>query len=198
MPDVVTAAGVLLGALGVGATVYYARKANVANRSKRRLDWVDIQTAANDLGRKIKNDFTPTVIVTPGLTGATFANLLSSEFTGQPPVYVGIRVWKGETSYDVLGDDVFAIETKKWNVYIPKAPARYPDGEILIIDDFVMSGDFLEELRKRLIEGGVPPGRVRSASIVATRVAIRNHKAPDYHWWIADDDDFYFPWGKAR
>jgi len=80
---------------------------------------------------------------------------------------------------------------------VPNAPARYGEGDILIVDDFVMSGDFLEALKKQLVEAGVVASRIRSASIAVTRVAIRNHKAPDYYWWTADDDDFYFPWGKA-
>jgi hypothetical protein len=61
-----------------------------------------------------------------------------------------------------------------------------------------MSGDFLEKLRTRLVEEGVDPARIKSASIAVTKVAIKNKKAPDYYWWEAADDDFYFPWGKAR
>jgi hypoxanthine phosphoribosyltransferase len=69
---------------------------------------------------------------------------------------------------------------------------------ILIVDDFVMSGDFLSALKRVLKDAGVSMERVRTASIATTKVAVRNHKGPDYYWWLADDDEFFFPWGKAR
>ncbi|OKH81353.1 hypothetical protein EB75_17110 [Mycobacterium sp. ST-F2] len=61
-----------------------------------------------------------------------------------------------------------------------------------------MSGDFLDSLIEALLRLDVKPDRIRSAAIAATKVAVKNHKAPDYYWWLAEDDDFYFPWGKAR
>lgn len=190
--------GLLVGLIGVLMTIYYARKAEELNRKRKRLEWPDIQAAANDLGQRIKRDFSPAVIVTPGLTGATFSNLLSEEFSGQPPVFVGTRTWK-ESPYSAIPDHgVFAIETTKWFVTIPDAIFEYCDGTVLIVDDFVMSGDFLEILKGKLIASGFRPNQIKSTSIAVTKVAIKNHKSPDYYWWVADDDDFFFPWGKAR
>jgi len=190
--------GVLVGVVGVLLTIYYARKAEELNRKRKRLEWADIQAAANDLGQRIKKDFSPAAIVTPGLTGATFANLLAEEFMGQPPVFVGTRTWK-ESPYTIIPDrGVFAIETKKWIVTIPEAIFEYCNGTILIVDDFVMSGDFLETLKDTLITSGFASDQIKSAAIAVTKVAIKNHKSADYYWWVADDDDFFFPWGKAR
>jgi hypoxanthine phosphoribosyltransferase len=191
-------AGVVVGIVGVILTVYFARKSSRLDKARKRLEWADLQAAANDLGQLIKRDCTPIAIVTPGTRGATFANLLASEFTDQPPVYVGISTWKGGPHTNVLVDGWFEIETKKWIVHIPKEPSRYADGVVLIVDDFVMSGDFLDHLKSTLEAGGLEATRIRSASVAVTKVALKNHKAPDYYWWIADDDDFFFPWGKAR
>ena len=105
----VTGISLLLGALGVGATVYYSRAADVAERARRRLEWADLQSAASDMARRIKRDCSPVAVVTPGLTGATFANLLASEFTNQPPVYVGVRVWKAAPGGPVMGEHFFKI-----------------------------------------------------------------------------------------
>lgn len=190
--------GLFVGVIGIILTTYYARKAQELNRKRKRLEWPDIQVAANDLGQRIKKDFAPAAILTPGLTGATFANLLVEEFTDQPPVFVGTRTWK-ESPYATIPDaGVFCIETKKWIVTIPEAIVKYSNGKLLIVDDFVMSGDFLETLKGKLIESGYSPEQLRSAAIAVTKVAIRNHKSADYYWWVADDDDFFFPWGKAR
>jgi hypoxanthine phosphoribosyltransferase len=195
---ILTVVSLLIGVAGVIATVLFARKAENASRERRRLEWSDLQAAANDLGKKIRRDCSPIAIVTPGLTGATFANLLADEFPNQPPVFVGVRVWKEDTHGSVTFADTFKIETSKWLIFVPRLAADYTDGEILILDDFVMSGDFLEKLRSSLVEAGVKSTKIRSAAIVATKVAINSHKAPDYYWWTAEDDNFYFPWGKAR
>lgn len=190
--------GVLVGVVSVLLTIYYARKAQELNRMRKRLEWPDIQAAANDLGMLIKKDFSPPAILTPGLTGATFANLLREEFADQPPVLVGTRTWKG-APYTIIPDrDVFAIETKKWIVTIPEAIFEYCDDTVLIVDDFVMSGDFLDALKNKLISSGFASDHIKSAAIAVTKVAIKSHKSPDYYWWVADDDDFFFPWGKAR
>lgn len=190
--------GLLIGVVGAVLTIYFAKKSERLNRLRRRLEWTDLQAAATDLGQRIKRECPPVAIVTPGLTGATFANLLVGEFALQPPVFVGTRTWKPEAHGLIPDHGSFLIETKKWFVTIPKAVMEYKDGLILIVDDFAMSGDFLDTLRDLLATEGVPPDHIRSATIAVTRVAIRNHKSPDYYWWIADDDDFFFPWGKAR
>ena len=190
--------GFVIGVVGLVLTIYYARKAEQLNLAKKRLDWADLQNAANDLGRQIRREFPPSAIVTPGLAGATFGNLLATEFQNQPPVFVGTRTWREDPHNPVKSDGSFYFTTSKWIVTIPKAVLNYKDGNILIIDDFVMSGDFLAKLRERLIESGVPADRIRAASVAVTRVACKNHKAPEYYWWLADNDDFYFPWGRAK
>ena len=190
--------GLLVGVVGVILTIYYSRKADEINLKRKRLEWPDIQAASTDLARRIKKDFIPSAIVTPGLTGATFANLLIEQFPNQPPVFVGTRTWKDEPHGDIPREDSFTIETKKWYVTIPASIAKYVDGPILIVDDFAMSGDFMDMLRQKLVETGISKESIRSATIAVTKVAIRNHKGPDYYWWVADDDDFFFPWGKAR
>jgi hypoxanthine phosphoribosyltransferase len=195
-----TVGGLVIGLAGVLLTIFYARKAERLNSIRKRLDWSDLQAAASDLSQKIRADFTPAAVVTPGLTGATFANLLVTDLPNQPPVYVGIRTWKEAAHSAGYTSGSFRIETKKWIVEIPASVSALIEsqGDILIVDDFAMSGDFLEMLRTELVAAGFRKEQIHSCSLAVTKVAIKNHKAPDYYWWIADDDDFYFPWGKAR
>jgi len=184
--------------VSLALTVYYGQKSSRLERQKKKLEWADLQAAATDMGRKIKASFTPVAILTPGLRGATFANLLQNEFSRQVPVFVGVSTWKEDPHAPLPESDSIAIETQRWEVAIPLAASRFPDGDILLLDDFVMSGDFMERLKKELVNAGVASERIHSAAVVVTKVAMKNRKAPDFYWMVAEDDDFFFPWGKAR
>lgn len=194
---VLGAVGAVIGVVGLVLTIHYARKAEQMNLMRKRLEWADLQAAANDLARRIKRDGAPAVMVAPGLRGATFANLLASEFVDQPPVYVGVSTWKEGSPVESRLGDSFVIDTKKWQVQIPNAVWKH-EGTVLIVDDFVMSGDFLDSLKQELVIAGLSADRIRSAAVAATKISLKNHKAPDYYWWLAEDDEFFFPWGKAR
>ncbi len=198
MNTFLTVLSLVFGVIGIVLAVLFARRSERLNRERRRLEWPDIQAAASDLARQITGDFQPEAIITPGLSGATFANLLVENIKPQPPVFVGLRFWKeyGDTPPDVGGYDT--IETNKWHVMIPEALFQSFKGPLLVVDDFALSGDFLDNLRAKLEEHGRKPEDIKSATIAVTNVAIKNHKAPDYFWWKADDDNFYFPWGRAR
>jgi hypothetical protein len=53
-------------------------------------------------------------------------------------------------------------------------------------------------MRDRCIANGFAPSAVKTMALVATDVAIRNNKAPDFYWKVTDSPRFYFPWGEAR
>jgi hypoxanthine phosphoribosyltransferase len=208
--DLLTIVGFAVGVLGVGLTILFAVRAERSQKQldiltglRKRLDWPEIQSAAHDLARDISAaGIVPTAIITPGLSGATFANLIEATLAKPAPVYVGIRIWKDGKAIQTpdidLESSYIEIETSKWRVLMPRL--AHPDNEecVLIVDDFVMSGDFLFKLREALIESGVEARAIHSASIVTTQIAQHAHKAPDFSWFISPDDNFYFPWGKAR
>ncbi|WP_146231451.1 hypothetical protein [Lentzea atacamensis] len=72
------------------------------------------------------------------------------------------------------------------------------EGTVLIVDDFVMPGDFLDSLKQELVAAGPSEDRIRSAAVAVTKISVNNHKALDCYWWLAEDDRFFFPWGKAH
>jgi len=181
------------------ATIYFGRKAIKLQKIRKRFEWSDIQSSANDLGSRIKRDrFNPDLIFTPGLKGGTFVNLLINELSKPTPVYVGISFWKAGVLEQTEISDYDIIETNKWYVSIPKSLLKQKDKKILIVDDFVMSGDFLFKLVELLVLNGFKKDNIRSVSIITTKIAIQNHKSPDYYWFESFDTDFYFPWGKAK
>ncbi len=198
MGTLLAVVGTAFGVVGTVLTVLLARRAERLNRERRRLEWPDLQAAASDLSRRILRDFAPGAVFTPGLSGATFTNLLVDQLGDELPVYVGIRFWRENGRLPDSLPGYSPVETNKWRVLVPEALLQGASEPVLIVDDFAMSGDFLEKLRAKLSEGGRDSAQVRSVTVAATNVAIRNHKAPDYYWWTADDDNFYFPWGRAR
>lgn len=198
METAFTVVGLVFGVVGVGLTILFARRAERINKERRRLDWSDVQAAASDLSRRIISDFKPEAVLTPGLPGATFSNLLVEQLGMEIPVYVGIRFWKEGKQIPETLPGFFAIDTNKWRVMIPDSVRQRESNSILIVDDFAMSGDFLQNLLETLKHDMGEQFVVKTATIVTTTVSIKNHKAPDYYWWTADDDNFYFPWGKAR
>jgi hypoxanthine phosphoribosyltransferase len=204
-------AGVAWGIAGFIQARRYHRRAEDLAQQLKRISWDDLHIAAYDLGHKIAQDGAgagapdrgPAVIVTPGLNGATFANLLVQEFIAKPPVYVGIRYWTKEypdgPPKNSLGDDALLhVITHKAHVTVPRAVLKHTQGPILIVDDFVMSGEFMANFTKVLTDCGVSRDRIRSCAVVVTKVAASAGRAPDYYYKITDDADFLFPWGKAR
>lgn len=185
----------IVSVVGVGLTIYYGTRTARLERARKRLDYSDLQACANDLGAEINKEFKPDFCFTPGLSGATFAHLLVGELTSQLPTYVG-RTYPLE-KVPSSEEGKHYIDTTKWRVAIPDEIFNFTDKRVLVIDDFAMSGDFLQNLKDCLIKAGFAPENIRSATIAATRVAYKGHKGPDYVWMRPDNDDFFFPWGRA-
>jgi hypoxanthine phosphoribosyltransferase len=184
--------------IGSILTIYYGRKASQLELARKKLDWADLQSCANDLGVEIKRSFIPDVIFTPGLRGGTFANLLLDEFNNEVPVFVGMTSWKDNPSPISTCGSFLLIETNKWYVHIPECILNYKDKNLLIVDDFAMSGDFLEKIRGLLVSNGFEESKIKTACVVTTKVALHSHKAPNFYWMQTPDDNFYFPWGRAK
>lgn len=206
---IIGALGTVFGIVGVILTIYYAKKAVLSQGKikrleglRKRLDWTEIQTAASDIAQNLMADgVTPTAFVSPGLNGATFANLLRDALGTSAPVYVGVSHWKDddskETSQIVENAAAYiSLETSKWRVFLPCVPASVASGTVLLVDDLVMSGDFLVAARGALMNSGI--ANVMTAAIVTTGVASRGNKAPDYSWLTTNETEFYFPWGRSR
>ncbi len=199
METVLTIVFGIIGGVGAALTVYYGRKSARLERERETLSWNDVQLAADDLAEDIrKSRFQPQFILALNTRGGIIAEFVAQNMADSLPIVVGITEWRdfGYNAYDLKQYDSF--ETTKWRVSIPLTVYDNTDKNVLIVDDLVMSGDAMEEARKRLAERGFTKDAIRTAAIVVTDVAIKTHKAPDYHWRQTDSSSFYFPWGKAR
>ena len=194
--ELVSVVGTLLGAWGVALTIISNRK----NKKLKTVTWSDIQSATKFFWRKLKYEkFEPTFIITPGQKGGIIAQLISDFYEEEIPIFSGFLETKDKAP--VEDANYLTISTTKWHVHMPiflKTCNQKDKVKLLIVDDFVMSGDFLYKLKNTLLELGYLEHNIYSCAIAVTKVAIDANKGPNYHWKVVDDKDFYFPWGKAE
>lgn len=196
MSEVISSIGTLLTVLGVALTIVNNRRA----RELKTITWLDLQSATKFFWKKLKSiKFEPTFIVTPGQKGGIIAQLLSDFYEEEIPIITGFLKSKDEKQ--VKDDNYLVLSTTKWHVHIPTFLKTYEKKDtvkLLIVDDFVMSGDFLGTLKELLLELGYLEKNICSCAVAVTTVAMDAHKGPTYYWKLASDKNFYFPWGKAK
>jgi hypoxanthine phosphoribosyltransferase len=173
---------------------------NRKNRKLKAVVWSDIQSATKFFWKKLnRKKFEPTFIIAPGQKGGIIAQLIDDFYEEEIPILSGFLETKDKEQ--VEDDNYMTLKTTKWYVHMPislKTCKQKERVKLLIVDDFVMSGDFLYSLKNQLLELGYLEKNICSCAIVVTKVAKDANKAPDYYWKVVDDKDFYFPWGKAE
>lgn len=194
--ELISIVGTILGAVGVMLTI----NSNKKEKRLRTVTWSDLQSATKYFWRKLKhNKFVPTFIITPGQKGGIIAQLVRDFYEENIPIFSGFL--EPNSTSRAFDDNYFTIITTKWRVHMPISIKTFEDKEsakILIVDDFVMSGDFLLNLKNTLLELGYQKDNICACSVAVTKVAIDGHKEPDYYWKVVENKDFYFPWGKAE
>lgn len=186
--------------LGVIATVYYGKKFYTLEKAKKTLTWHDLQVISDSISFSLKKDkFIPDLILCPGTRGGILAELLLNKFDRNIPVFVGIshRDFDKKKSLDLRNYQVFNI-SDDWDIFIPDSVFDFKEKNILIVDDFCLTGEFFLKLKRYLSDNGFHAERIRIFCSVITKVTKSAERAPDYYSLITDDDYFYFPWGKAN
>lgn len=186
--------GTTLSAYGIWQT----HKGNKMQKASKTIDWEQIQVASKALSKSIKKEILPDAIICPGQKGGIFAQLLLEELDLVIPIYTGFILKNTADVDNSLSENYIKLSTTKWNVYLPKCIEHLQGKNVLIVDDYVMSGDFLQQLKAYLLTNGVAETQLMSCSVATTDVAISTNKSPDLFWKIADAKECYFPWGKAK
>lgn len=187
--------------ISVILTVYYGQKSARLEKERNKIDWVDMQLAAKSLAKKLhKAKFIPDIIFTPGVRGATFANLLENELASNKviPIFVGTTLAKESKDICESYDEYEKVETTKWVVLIPKCILATIDKKVLIVDDYVMTGDFLQNTITLVLRSGLKKKNIKSMALAITKTTIDADKSPDFYWHITKDPKFLFPWGEAK
>lgn len=158
----------------------------------------DLQVAARSLARKLKQEFKPDIILSPSARGGIIAFFLRQDISENIPIFVGVCQWRKSDRFEGNMSSFSSVETENWQIYVPSAILDNKDKNILILDDFAMTGDTLRKMKELLVGKGVSEDNIRTMAVVATKVAILGNKGPNYQWLEVDSPSFYFPWGEAR
>jgi hypoxanthine phosphoribosyltransferase len=194
------AGSIALGAttvIGFGLAIWQAVRAEQINRRERDLDWPRFRSAASDLARSIdRSDFMPEVILALSDRGAIVAHLVARELRRQVPIVTVGYLGRSDARAEIPGFE--AIRGPKAVLFLPDGIAELSGNRLLLLDDFVMSGDGLREVIRALLDKGFNRQDIRSGAVVATKLSIVSKKGPDYFGRETKGFDFYFPWGKAE
>lgn len=183
--------------VGFGLAIWQAIRAEQLNRRERDLDWPRFRSAASDLARSVdRSDFMPDIILALSERGAMVAHLVARELRRQVPILTVAYLSRPDPSVEIPGYE--ALHRTKAVIFIPEQLAGLRDRRLLLLDDFVMSGDGLDAIVALLLAQGFKRRDIRSGSVVATKLAIASKKGPDYYGREVRDFDFYFPWGRAE
>jgi hypoxanthine phosphoribosyltransferase len=189
----------IVGAAGVGTSIYYGKKSSSLEKSRVSMDFEDLTAASSDIADFLKGkNYKPDIIYTPGAKSAILAELISRNFTHEPIVIVGSLEWKntGLTAIDIGKSK--SVENNKWKIIIPEILISNADKNVLLVDDIAMSGDGLTKVVTILVDNGFKKENIKTSTLVCTSVAIASKKSPDFCWRQTDGTNYYFPWGKTR
>jgi hypoxanthine phosphoribosyltransferase len=182
--------------VGFGLAIWQAIRAEQLNRRQRDLDWPRFRNAASDLARSIdRSGFAADYILAISERGAIVGNLVARELRKQIPI---ITVAYLDKTDNTSLPGYLTLAGTKSTAFLPAGLKDLHDSKVLLLDDFVMSGDGLCRMRDQLLAYGFAAANLRSGAVVATRLAIANRKGPDFFARETKDYDFFFPWGRAK
>jgi hypoxanthine phosphoribosyltransferase len=183
--------------LGFGLAIWQTTRAEQLNKRQRDLDWPRFRNAAADLARAIdRSGYMPDFILSISDRGAIVSNLVARELRRQIPIItVG---YLDDEADEVFIPGFLTLCGTKTTTFLPEGLRDLKDKKILLMDDFVMSGDGILRVKNQLLKYGFSEDCIRSGSVVATRISIAGKKGPDFFAREARDIDFFFPWGRAK
>lgn len=181
--------------------IYCRHAVKETEKKSRTINWQDVSIAAKYLAQKIGEQHKPDIIYIPNIKSGILVHFIKDYFMEYIPIIVGQSISKKQFSEKsttkILDKEQYLFfETKKWYSYIPNNMLDYKDKKLLIIDDFAMSGDFLQVLKNTLINAGFQEKNIITMCIATTEVAIKSENAPTYYWKDFTTTDVYMPWGK--
>jgi hypoxanthine phosphoribosyltransferase len=181
---------------GFGLAVWQAMRAEQLNKRQRDLDWPRFRNAASDLARSVdRSGFMPDFILSISDRGAMVGHLVARELRRQIPI---ITVGYLDQEEEVSIPGFLTLRGAKATTFLPDGLKGLKGKRVLLVDDFVMSGDGLLRVKDQLLDYGFAKDSIKSGAVVATKVSMANKKGPDFFAREARDFDFFFPWGRAK
>lgn len=203
MSTVVNAAiGILSLIIGIIGAIFTYR-AYSRERKLKTVSWSDIQNGTKFIWKELrKKEFIPDLMISPDPKGGIIAFLLGQFFDQSIYIDIGHAIRKDMIQEGQYSEEIYTIiNTNRWKVVFSKQLENISSKEnikVLIVEDFVLSGDFNLTLFDFLTGLGYKKENIMVSCLAVTKVAISSSKEPDLCWKIVDNEDFYFPWGKAE
>lgn len=188
----------LFGIAGTFGTFYYGMKASRLARERYSFSWEDVTRGCRELTKRGIREFKPDMIVCFSGPSAIIANLVVEFSHSFLPVYVVCieRIEDAKNAgYEIA--EYQPLFTSKWRLYIPKAVLMDKTKRVMLVDDAVISGDSLFNLKSALITQGFSKSNTYACSLICTKVAQDSKKAPDFFYYLLDTSEFYLPWGRG-
>ncbi len=159
-------AGFVIGVLGVWLTVRYARQAKDLHDRLRRLTWNDFLLGSKELASPVRGSGTLDLVLALSPRGATVGNLLLLELGGDVPMVMATNYLhdKRDVPFPKLPEkDWIVSQTNRSLALIPRSMLKDSANRILLVDDWVLSGDMLQGVKQGLTSGGIEKSRIMSA-----------------------------------
>lgn len=196
----ITLSGILT-IIGLGLSVvgvYLTLSGNKKIKDSKTIDWTQIHVGARYISKMVvKDKFSPDFILAPGprssIIGQEIANILNEEI----PVITGY-VSKDSIFEKKIDNDFVVIQANQWYLYLPICIKSLNDKNVLIVQDWIMSGESLVQIKKALFNLEYKEQQIRYCTIAVTQVPLKRKHRPNYYYKLVDPDECYFPWGKAR
>lgn len=151
----------------------------------------------------VKRQCIPDVIYLPNIKSGIIAHFFLDYFSTYIPIIAGQSILKSKyTPKNLLlvadKESLIFFETQKWYAYIPASILKYKNMNLLIVDDFAISGDFMCKLIETLITNGFEESKIQTLCLATTEVALKSQTAPTYYWKCFSTTEIYMPWGKPQ
>lgn len=190
-------AGFIVGVAGLIYAVW-------ERRQSRSIRWADLASATKDMALHIKSKYSPQLFYAPTQKSGVLLELMQPYFSQYTPIIFGMGVpkaiYKEKPCGTIINQDAYyCFETSKWFSFVPKSIRAYSGCQLIVVDDFAMSGEYLAALKECLItQAGFSADDIKTVCLANTSVSEHDSRAPDYVWKTVDSAYIYLPWGRPQ
>ena len=192
----------VIGSLGTVFTLIgllIKRPSHPKSFGKNTLCWAELDNATSNLATaiaklKLNKEY---IIFAIDAKTATIAETVRNTLSVEIPIYVGTSTWIKDLADSAISNIPTSFKTRKWSICVSNDIFKFKQKKVLVIHDFVISGDIMVKAKDFLIANGFEENNIKTYCLVATATALDDGNV-DEHWLKIDNTEFYFPWGKAR
>lgn len=145
---------------------------------EKRLTYNSIYRTHLELLSKIDEDFNFEIVVIVNIHGFLIPNFIYDKIKHK--TYFHIYCFARERKSEVLPiyPDMEILETDKWLIFLPKINETIAKKKILILNDFCITGNSLNQIKKYFRNNKAE--KIKTASLFISDVCLKTGNCPDY------------------